>query len=665
MQTRRMGWMPIRAGQDHLRQFARKGAIDALVELIWNGLDAEADLIEVTIETASLAGGDTRMLYVTNVTVADHGHGMSLQIAERAFPSLGDSWKKTLNGRTVNGKRPLHGSAGRGRFYAYSLGDQARWTSVARVGAAFETIEIIGDVSQIDGFTLSQSQQSPGPTGTVVEIRSDQQRHLHALLREDVALQVAMRLAPHLLGNKDLTVLINGNKVDPEPLIDGDPFDVQLDTLAPEDLDGREYPALTVVDWKDEIRQAPGIVLCNEQGVSLIELADSALPGPSPSTAYLKWSGWAESAADLTLTQFKHPAILDAARRIFAQHVAKRTEVLTATIVTQLRNEGSYPYPDETPDPLRDTERQMFDLVAVTARSTFRTQSRQQRKMSAQLLQVVLQDRPDDLARILTEALQLTAEEREQLADMLSISSLGAIVRAAAEVTRRLDLLSALRTFVYSPDVSAELREVDQLHPLVKDNVWIFGEEWRLSGTEMGLTAVLRATVPETVALEPELVSGPTGIRLPDGRRGRVDLLLNRVVHETNERTSRLVIELKRPSVDLGFEQLAQVEGYAQALATHPGVGPSRWAFWLVGSAHKPEIEGSLSQQGREWGHVIQHETYDVRLTTWGRLIDAAEHRLNFYREQLRYDIGQDQAVERVRRRHAELQLPPPVRAPQ
>jgi hypothetical protein len=40
-----MTWMPVRAGQDHLQQFARQNAIDALAELVWNGLDVEADLV--------------------------------------------------------------------------------------------------------------------------------------------------------------------------------------------------------------------------------------------------------------------------------------------------------------------------------------------------------------------------------------------------------------------------------------------------------------------------------------------------------------------------------------------------------------------------------------------------------------------------------------------
>ncbi len=43
---------------------------------------------------------------------------------------------------------------------------------------------------------------------------------------------------------------------------------------------------------------------------------------------------------------------------------------------------------------------------------------------------------------------------------------------------------------------------------------------------------------------------------------------------------------------------------------------------------------------------------------TWGRLLDQAERRFTFYREQLAYSASQEEAVKRVRRRHEEL-LPP------
>lgn len=646
-------WMAIRAGRDHLQQYGRQGAIDALAELIWNGLDAEADEVNVGIESSSLGTADRDMHHVTRIVVSDNGHGITPEVAKAAFPFLGDSWKKTLSGRTINGKRALHGRRGRGRFYVYSLGHRARWSSVSRVDDGFVRIEIEGDQNRIDGFSSSDPVTTAGPTGTTVSISVEQGRALASLLRYDLPLQLAARLAAHLLANKNIAVRVNGHPVDPEPLVAGQPIDISLTAIPENDLDGREVPVLTVVDWTDDMKRAPGIVLCNEHGMALFEIDKSTPTALVKSTGYLRWSGFGGSANELT-AQLKYPEIINEATKTLESHIRQRVGAVTATIVARLKQEGSYPYPDDTVDPIRQTEREMFDLVLVTARSTLNAGNKQQRAMSARLLKLALEERPESLDVILAETLNLAKDERELLADMLRHSALGRIIGAAAEVTRRLDLVATLRHVMYSPDVSDDMREIDQLHPLVKDNAWLFGEDWRLSRSEASLTSILRAVVDDEVVLEAELSAlGGEGV-LANGKRGRVDLLLERTILNPGEQ-QRLVVELKRPSVSIGNKEVSQIRGYASALSKHNGVGPSKWTFWLISTSCKSEIDGQLEQRDRAWGHIETTNEHDIWVTTWGRLLDEAERRLAFYRDQLQYDISQDNAVERVRARHAML----------
>ena len=504
----------------------------------------------------------------------------------------------------------------------YSLGHRASWSSVAQVGDEHERIEISGDQARVDGFTIGEPTKDPGPTGTILAITVEQGRALGALLRDDLARQLAARLAAHLLGNPDITVPVNGERVDPKPLIEREPVVVPLDDVPESELGGREPPEMMIVDWNDDMRSAPGVLLCTEAGMALIEVDKSAPAGTVRSTGYLRWSGWADDGADLLLAHMQYPTIVGAGVELLARHVADRTGALTATIVTTLKEEGSYPYPDDISDPIEETERQMFDLVAVTARGPLRNATRTQRKLSVQLLKIALQERPESLDLILGEALALTDSERDELAELLRYSSLGAIVGAANEVSRRLDLLATLRHVVYEHDASSAMREVDQLHPLVKDNIWLFGEEWTLSGSEMGLTSVLRDTVGNDVALEQDLVREGAQVLLPGGKRGRVDLLLQRTLIAPDQRRHRLVIELKRPSVAIGDAELTQVKRYARALANNPAAGNSRWEFWLVGATVKDEIEGDLNPLDRDWGHVINAANYDVRVTHWGQLLN-------------------------------------------
>lgn len=653
-----MTWLPIQAGQDHLMQYAKRHPVAAVAELIWNGLDAEADTVDVDIQTESLGAGAASEPFVTRIVIEDNGHGISPEIAKEAFPKLGDSWKRALNRRTLHGLRPLHGSLGRGRLYAYSLGYRAHWTSISCTEKGTSRVEITGSTGRLDGFTIEEFENVSGKPGTKVIIDVEQGRPLVQLLRDDLHLRLTAKFAPHLLGNPDIVVRVNGKRLSPKALMVGEPTDVTL-IFDEVDLRGHEQPVMTIVDWTDDMKVSTGIVLCSPDGASLTEIEKSAPPGNVRSTGYLRWSGWANSGSDIQLAQLEHTNIIDTAKEILAKHIAARTGAIRATIVATLKEEEAYPYPDEAPDPLLDAERQMFDLIAVTARAPLTSSSRSGRRMTALLLQLALRERPESLDRILSEALSLPESEREELAELLKLSPLGSIVGAAAEVSRRLDLLSALRHVIYTPEVSSQMREVDQLHPLTRDNVWLFGESWRLSASEAGLTNVLRVTVGDSVALESDLVRDGIHVVLPDGKRGRVDLLLQRTVIGPGDRQDRLVVELKRPSVRLGDEQLTQVKRYARALSGHPGVGPSHWTFWLVGAdIRDDEIGGELEQKDREWGHVIATDKYDIHVTTWGALLDKGERSLRFYREQLNYNVSQEEALRRVRERHEEL-LPP------
>ena len=108
----------VKAGKSHLDRYASRPAVEALGELVWNSLDAEADRIQVRIERGSLGDGGPE--FVARLWVKDNGHGIEPRTAVERFTMLGDSWKLGLSGRTMNGLRVLHGKEGRGRFYAYS-----------------------------------------------------------------------------------------------------------------------------------------------------------------------------------------------------------------------------------------------------------------------------------------------------------------------------------------------------------------------------------------------------------------------------------------------------------------------------------------------------------------------------------------------------------------
>jgi hypothetical protein len=107
------------AEEDFVEKLTVAGPAQALAELIWNGLDAEATKVSVEADNSPFG--------LKAIRVRDNGHGIPPQDAEGLFVHLGGSWKRSAN-KSKNGARVLHGKEGKGRFRALALGRVAEWS---------------------------------------------------------------------------------------------------------------------------------------------------------------------------------------------------------------------------------------------------------------------------------------------------------------------------------------------------------------------------------------------------------------------------------------------------------------------------------------------------------------------------------------------------------
>src|SRR5680860_844593 len=104
-----MAELILEAGDDHVARLAHENdPVRAVVELIWNAIDAEATRVEVTLDHDGLGA-------VSKTTVTDDGHGIDVDEVKPTFGRIGGSWKR-LATKTKSGKRALHGKLGEGRL---------------------------------------------------------------------------------------------------------------------------------------------------------------------------------------------------------------------------------------------------------------------------------------------------------------------------------------------------------------------------------------------------------------------------------------------------------------------------------------------------------------------------------------------------------------------
>lgn len=640
----------VRAGRETILGYVgRASPVDVVAEFVWNALDAEATNVEIAVAIGELGAPE-------ELVVIDNGSGMPPDRIEEFFLTHGDSWKRTQR-FSPELNRPLHGQLGRGRFLGYSIADRVQWRSRAQAESDFTEVEIRGRRDAPDRFIFDGPWASQGPKGTTVEMALRQIPRVAGIIETGFSLQLTARLAASLLALPNVNVQFRNQPLEPTVHVASD-VDVDLGDLDPDVLRGKPVPRLRVVEWLVDMRSKT-MFLCDDRGGVVSEYKPGRLP-PTPIhwTAYLQWEGFRDpelmGQADLRAPDIQHGELLAAANKAIIDYLQRRLEEQKGSILAEWKAEGVYPYEGEARSMTEEVEREIFDIVAVVASPAIGRDVKQ-KKLALRLLQEATRSEPGHTKKILSSVLELTQEEREVLVELLERTTLASVVRSAQTVANRADFIHGLRGLLYSDATRTQFREVDQLHPMLVNEPWIFGDEWRDALSEVGLTRLVRTLLTDADS-EVEFASGP--VTLPDGRRGRVDMAFSRHLPESQS-TRHLVVELKRPKT-LTMVEFGQVNNYASAITRHPEVvgAPHLWDFWLVGTGVDEAIQDLYSDPARPGLVVGNNPRYRIWVITWGQLLDQAERRIKAFQAALELVSSDQTSRDYLQRVHSAF-IPP------
>lgn len=353
--------------------------------------------------------------------------------------------------------------------------------------------------------------------------------------------------------------------------------------------------------------------------------------------------------------------VVEAARAALREHFRERAGIVSQQLIEEWKQEDVYPYRGDAGTKVEAAERELFDVVALAAAPAVnRGGDRSAKKLTLTLLREALEQSPGSLQRVMAQVLDLSKERLEELDTLLSRTPLTALITAAKRIADRLDFLKGLESLLFEPESTATLLERAQLHRILVNETWIFGEEYNLMADDESLTTVLKQHLdllgrgdiaPEQPVLDEQ------------GRARIVDLLLGRALRHNRNSREHLVVELKRPSVKLGAEELTQIERYAYAVASDARFDKTevQWDFYLVGNEWDSFAEQKAQQKDKPGGLISEGNGIRVWVKTWGQLIAACEHRLKFVQESLEYVPNRDLALDYLRRTHSKY-LPTALR---
>jgi len=636
---------------DFIQRQAKAHPIQALAELIWNALDADATRVAVELKRNDLGG-------LSQILVRDNGHGMPHDQARDLFGSLGDSWKKDTPKSKKLG-RELHGQEGRGRFRAFALGRAVDWKVFYDKNEETQEFSIAISEREISKFRISGESHAPRAQPGVVVTLSEIKRDFAPLEPEAAVQALSEVFAIYLKDYRDVSVEYDSEKIDPARAIK-DQTEFSLTPFA--DDEGIKHDvSLEVIEWRHTTKRA--LFLCNGSGFPFTQASSNFHVGDFHFTAYLKSKAIEKlhqnGQLDLPEMLPELRGTIDEARQkikeLFQGKAAERARI----VVDDWKEKQIYPFEGEPQTKIEQAERNIFDIVAVTVQDAspdFNDAPPKQAALHLRLLRSAIEKSPAELQRILGEVLKLPEKKQRELAQLLDETDLSGIIRAAKLVSDRLKFIEALKIILFEPSVKNQIKERSQLHKILEENTWVFGEEYNLWASDKDLTKVLKL---HRSRLDPEIVIDDP-VNIAGKKRGIIDLMLSRSQRRHHaEDIEHLVIELKAPKVVLNASHMIQIEQYALAVEQDERfhrVKGLRWHFWLISDEYDEDvaarIEGSVDPQR---GVISRRKRVTIKIKSWSELIEENLARLQFVKEALQHKVDDGQALAHLQERHKQL----------
>ncbi|BDV34119.1 hypothetical protein [Methylocystis iwaonis] len=525
------------------------------------------------------------------------------------------------------------------------MGDSVSWVSSAE-GKQFS---ISGKRSNLKTFTVSDpiATKARGCIVEICEINKDFEiRATHGFvekLRDVFALQ--------LFQDPTFSIVYDGERVDArESIRRVTPYNITAFVEQGDELTGE----LEVVEWNKRVERK--LMLCLPGRFSFHDMAPGIHARGFEFTAYLT-SDYFQKLADENTEELVEldkgaSALIEACKAKLREHFRAQEAQRSRYKIQEWQEAKIYPYEGHPIDAIEINERQLFDVVALNLSDysqDFERSSPKQQKLVLQLVKAAIESGPTSLKYIFENVIELPQAKQDEMAELLRKTSLTAVINAAKAVTDRLDFLKALQILVFDPKSKRQLLERSQLHRILAQETWIFGEQFNLMNDDEDLTSVLRAHL-RILGKDRDNLAPVEPVVDADGNTAVVDLMLScRVPTPTDNERRHLVVELKRPAQSINEDVVTQIKRYAKAVALddrfkHPGV---EWDFVAVSNRMTEDAQLEARQSGKPRGLVFELDDPKMRvwIKPWSEIIAEAEGRLTFYKRRLEYAANDTEAI--------------------
>lgn len=649
--------LKIVATADHIGSLTQASALGAISELIWNGFDASSHKIDISYTFNEMDGLET-------IIVQDYGNGIPIEDAELYFSSIGDSWKKA---KKKIYHHPLHGQNGKGRFKAFTLGSHVEWqTTYKNKNGLVNQYSIIGNDNNLQEFkTTDPVTPQIKNCGTRVIISNPYTKKANELLKDKFSRDITKKFAVYLADSQHLSIHVNGIAINPK---DFQTHKKEIDISEKFEHFTEHQFILTIVEWSIETDRK--IHLCSMKGISLAEYEPKTKIKAKGFnfTAYIKSDYFDEVEKNSNIQDIidLDPYIISitsAAVNEIQGYFRSRMATQYQDAVQQWKDEQVYPY-DESEKQLTEVqkaEKDVFDILAVNVQNflpNFHKTERTSKRFMFKLIAQAIAENPESIQKIITEVLGLQKEEQDQLAKLLENTTLSSVISSATIVANRLNFLEGLSDLLFNNNTKKIFTERDQLHKILENEAWVFDEQFALTHSEKTLEHVLEKHM-SLLGNRNDENTDIENVLLPDGKRGRIDLMLNKVNKPRVGEFDYLVVELKRPTKKIDADVINQIEKYAIAVAEDERFLNTKvnWTFLAISNELDAYAKRKANQRDLPPGVIFQDGELNIKVIvkSWAEVINEAKTKLEFINQHLEYKVNQDSSKKYLEEMHKDF----------
>lgn len=609
--------------------------LQALCEYIWNGFDAQASIINISMSPNEMGVAAT-------LSISDNGTGIDRNNLESKFKPIYESEKTYQYDPNIKHSH-TKGKNGVGRLTFFKFAESAEWETIYEHDGNHYRYLIQMNRATLNNYNPTEETTTVDDTGTIVRftniVSSD-------ICEEAITSYVSHEFCWFLELHKEdgFQIVFNGKPINYTSMIADSGEEIYNYN---QDMSFK----VRYVIWYSKLSEFSKYYFITSNGSEL---------GKENTTLNNKGDKFYHSVYiqsnlfdDFSIKEQKVKGEqLDALGRYskksepFKYIMEKVDELLynkrrpylrkqVSDIVDKLDVAAAFPNMSKNNEFDKFRLSQIADIAGclyVAEPKLFTSMNKEQKKTFLRMLDLIMQSGEiNSFFEILNEIIDLDTAERNDLAEILKYTTLSNVTRTISLLKERYEVVQDLKALVFRKELKAN--EVNHVQKAIEAHYWLFGEQYNLvTAEEPDFEEALRRYLKY---LHKEYED--TTIDHPDKHK-QMDIFAVRrdIGHDTID---NIVVELKHPDIGLGETQLSQVKKYMSVILKVDQFNASNmtWKFYLVGNKYndyiRREMENSRSHGERSLVYSV--DKCKIYVMTWSEVFSSFEIRYNYLYEKL------------------------------